>query len=158
MLRCVVGGGCACSVFSERGIARENVDVGREVVREVRRRYAGRGTTGARPDRHAGRDAAKCENCVAAVMRVDVRLCLLLPHVAGHQGMSMNDRLSASVIPVRNLGRHVRGIRRSERSPPRANIPRERSFLFVARIHACHSPPYGGKESNRRRYSNLHFL
>ena len=96
MLRCVVGGGCACSVSSERDTARENVDVGDEVVVDewIADDTRDEGTTGARPGAgtHAGRDAAKCENCVAAVMRVDVRLCLLLPHVAGHQGMSMNDR------------------------------------------------------------------
>lgn len=39
------------------------------------------------------RDAAKCENCVAAVMRVDVCLCLLLSHITRHKGMSINHLL-----------------------------------------------------------------
>lgn len=41
-------------------------------------------------DKILDRDAAKCENCVAAVMRVDVCLCLLLSHIARHKGMLMN--------------------------------------------------------------------
>lgn len=43
--------------------------------------------------------AAKCQDRVTPVMRVDVRLCLLLPHVQGQQGKMHASQL----IPVHDV-------------------------------------------------------